>query len=69
VEKVVAFADGVDELSRVLLTDAQTSGGLLISCPRGAVGSLRAGLAEREGTGWEVGEIGAGPAGAIAVEA
>lgn len=38
--KVVAFADGVPELGRLLLNDAQTSGGLLIAVDPGKSGHL-----------------------------
>lgn len=69
VEGAVRFADGVDEVSRVLLTDAQTSGGLLISCPREDSGALRAALSARAVPSHEVGEVGGGPAGSIEIGA
>jgi len=69
VESAVQFADEVDEVSRVLLTDAQTSGGLLISCPRAHASTLRAGLARRSVPSHEVGVVGDGRAGSIAIEA
>jgi selenide,water dikinase len=69
VEPAVRFADGVDEVSRVLLTDAQTSGGLLISCPPDQVATLRAALNERGVPSHEVGVVRAGPAGSIRVDA
>jgi len=42
----VVFADEVDEVTRTLLADAQTSGGLLIAAPVGTVEGL---VAELEG--------------------
>jgi selenide,water dikinase len=33
----IALGDGVDDVSRALLTDPQTSGGLLVACDRGSV--------------------------------
>jgi selenide,water dikinase len=69
VEPAVRFADGVDEVSRVLLTDAQTSGGLLISCPPEKAGTLRARLNERRVPAHEVGLVENGPAGSIRVGA
>src|SRR5258706_1797389 len=44
VEAAVSFDGDVDEVSRALLSDAQTSGGLLISCPPSEAGTLRAAL-------------------------
>jgi selenide,water dikinase len=69
VEKAVLFADDVDEVSRVLLTDAQTSGGLLIACPASQTSSLRTALADRAVPSHEVGTAQEGPAGAIRIEA
>ena len=69
VEGAVRFDDAVDEVSRVLLTDAQTSGGLLISCPRPKAEALRTALAERAVPSHDVGEVGDGPAGSIRIEA
>jgi selenide,water dikinase len=43
----VSYDDGVPEVLRVLLNDAQTSGGLLISVPGGKAGSLMALLGEK----------------------
>ena len=43
----VSYDDGVPEVLRVLLNDAQTSGSLLISVPRQKAGSLLVLLAEK----------------------
>ncbi|MGZ4141139.1 MAG: selenide, water dikinase SelD [Actinomycetota bacterium] len=69
VDPHLRFADGVDETTRVLLTDAQTSGGMLIACPPGARERLFAGLEARGVHGWEIGVVADGAPGAIAVEA
>jgi selenide, water dikinase len=45
----VSFAPGVDEATRVLLHDAQTSGGLLLAVPAERVDALLAAL-KKEGT-------------------
>jgi selenide,water dikinase len=59
----VSFAPGVDEIARVLLTDPQTSGGLLVACAPEAVESV---LAVFRGQGFEhatrIGQFVAGPA-------
>jgi len=68
VESSIRFADDVEEVSRVILTDAQTSGGLLISCPGDKAGALRAALAERGVPAHEVGTVGEGPEGSVTVE-
>ncbi len=44
VGEATAFADGVDELTRVLLADAVTSGGLLLAVPAAQADSLVAAL-------------------------
>jgi selenide,water dikinase len=69
VEPAIHFADGVDEVTRVLLTDAQTSGGLLISCPSAQAGTLRALLSEGGVPAHEVGLVEDGAAGSIRIEA
>ena len=48
---------GVDETDRILLADAQTSGGLLIACPAGRLKDLRADLSSRGETAAEVGVV------------
>jgi selenide,water dikinase len=64
----VRFAPGVDEATRVLLHDAQTSGGLLLAVPAERADALVAAL-QREGTpaAARIGRVTAGPAGAIQV--
>jgi selenide,water dikinase len=64
----VEFAPEVDELTRILLADAQTSGGLLISVPPGKAAALRERLAAAGvNSAAEIGEIRAGTAGTIHV--
>ncbi len=64
----VEFAAGVDETTRLLLADAQTSGGLLIALPEPQVPALRSALErERAPAAALVGRVVAGPAGRIAV--
>jgi len=60
----VQLPDGFAEVDRALLTDPQTSGGLLVSCAPGAVGEVMA-VFQRHGFGTaaEIGEIGPGVAG------
>ena len=64
----VTFEERIGETERVLLTDAQTSGGLLIALPEDRVAALVAALA-REGTLSQavIGRVVAGPAGRITV--
>jgi len=64
----VTFAAGVPEPIRVLLFDAQTSGGLLIAVDPDRAGALLAAL-EREGTpaAVKIGRLARGVAGAITV--
>jgi cysteine desulfurase len=47
VEPHVRFASGVSQAARLILADAQTSGGLLISVPAGRAGALLASLRAR----------------------
>lgn len=65
----VDWAEGVGELDRLLLCDAQTSGGLLISVPEERLEKLQSVLIER---GCEfaaaIGIVGAGTPGSIFVE-
>jgi selenide,water dikinase len=59
---------GVDEVDRILLADAQTSGGLLIAVPREGVDTLVRELAQRGAPARAViGELVAGEPGAIQV--
>ena len=64
----VTFAPGVPDATRVLLCDAQTSGGLLLAVPADRAGALIAAL-EREGTPAvaRIGRLTAGTRGAITV--
>jgi selenide, water dikinase len=65
---VVEFGPGVDPVLRLLLADAQTSGGLLIAVPRDRLDALLAALArERTPAAAVIGRVVAGPAGRIAV--
>jgi selenide,water dikinase len=59
----VILADGVTPVQQMLLTDPQTSGGLLVSCDAGAVDEVLA-LFHREGftDAAVIGEMAAGPA-------
>jgi selenide, water dikinase len=56
-----------DERTRLLLADAQTSGGLLLSCPPAAVDGLLRGLRDTGHDAAAIGAIEPGPAGAITV--
>jgi len=64
----VSFAPGVDEVTRVLLHDAQTSGGLLLAVPVERVDALLTAL-KKEGTpaAARIGRVTSGSAGAIRV--
>jgi selenide,water dikinase len=65
----VTFGAGVDETTRVLLCDAQTSGGLLIAVPAAKADALLEGLKrERSPAAARIGRIVAGPPGTITVE-
>ena len=64
----VTFADGVDAATRTLLTDAQTSGGLLISVPAERGPALAEALTRRGVIGARIGDIEAGEAGRIFVD-
>jgi len=64
----VTFAPGVAETMRVLLCDAQTSGGLLLAGPADRADALLAALKqERTPAAARIGRVTAGPAGAIQV--
>ena len=65
---VVSFAAGVEQTTRVLLSDAQTSGGLLIAVAPDRVGGLVAAL-QRAGTpaAAVIGKVVPGTPGRIAV--
>jgi selenide,water dikinase len=53
----VRFAQELDEPSQMLLFDAQTSGGLLLSVPREKLDGLLASAAQVGQMFWEVGEV------------
>jgi selenide, water dikinase len=63
----VKFPDDVPERVRLILADAQTSGGLLIACPPGQSAALCAALVSAGFVGAQIGEIVAGVAGTIQV--
>jgi selenide, water dikinase len=66
----VAWDDALTELQRLLLCDAQTSGGLLIAVPVARADSLVAELvAERAPIAAIIGRVTEGPAGSITVRA
>jgi len=69
VEAHASFAPGVDEVTRILLCDAQTSGGLLVAVPPGGERTMLAEL-ERRGAPARavIGEIVEGPPGTIVVD-
>lgn len=59
----VALADGAPEWQRKLLTDPQTSGGLLIACAPEAVDAVQAAIRAEQGeAGSVIGTMEAGPA-------
>jgi selenide,water dikinase len=64
----VSLEDGVSELDFVLMADAQTSGGMLISVPEDRAGALVKSLIANETLYSEViGEVVTGDAGTIVV--
>jgi selenide,water dikinase len=68
VADAVRFDSTVDETMRLLLADAQTSGGLLIAVPAERLDALLAALGrERTPTAAVIGRVTAGPAGRIDV--
>jgi len=69
VDPWVSWAKGTTEDDRVLLADAQTSGGLVIACPPERLDDLRRELASRGEAGAEIGVVSAGKAGTISVVA
>lgn len=66
-EAVVAFAASCDEVARILLADAQTSGGLLMCVPMDRVDRLMRDLSGNVPAAAVIGSVAAGPAGHIAV--
>jgi selenide,water dikinase len=63
----VSFSDAIDETARILLADAQTSGGLLMCVAPERVDDLLAGLAGRSPVATVVGRVEEGPPGKIVV--
>ena len=60
--RIASIVEGeVSETVRVLLADAQTSGGLLIACPPGRTAELLAALEGEGDAAWVVGRVTAGP--------
>lgn len=66
-ENFVDWHEEIGELTKYTLSDAQTSGGLLISCPADKKDALLKELSDRSVHGAVVGVVFDGPAGAIAV--
>ncbi len=68
VESVVTFDAGVDDVAKLMLADAQTSGGLLIALPEAKAAALVSAL-QKEGTpaAAVIGRVVAGQAGTITV--
>jgi selenide,water dikinase len=64
----VHFADSLDEISRILLADAQTSGGLLMAVPSGSVESVVENLRGTTPTAAVIGGVVEGPPGTITVD-
>ncbi|MDH3269838.1 MAG: selenide, water dikinase SelD [Gemmatimonadota bacterium] len=64
----VSFADEVDEVTRTLLADAQTSGGLLMCVAPERLDGLLADLAGKAPAAAVIGRVVAGPAGHIDIE-
>jgi selenide,water dikinase len=63
----VTWGEGVDEATRTLLCDAQTSGGLLLCVPSEREAAMHAALAARGVNAATIGEIVAGEAGRLVV--
>ncbi len=63
----VQFAPELPERVKLILADAQTSGGLLIACPSGEAPALSAELIAAGFAGARIGQVEAGPAGTIRV--
>jgi selenide, water dikinase len=65
--RLVRWPEGIQEARRILLCDAQTSGGLLIAVAAGQVDALLSALAAQGTRGYPVGELETGDAGRITV--
>ncbi len=61
------FGDAIDEITRLLLADAQTSGGLLMAVEAGRADALLGRLAEAGVEGAPIGRVVAGRAGSVQV--
>ncbi len=59
--RYVSYADGVPDAQKLLLNDAQTSGGLLIFAPEGKKGKLVSSLEAADLLAAHIGDIVAGP--------
>ncbi len=66
-QSYTTFSPALDMTTRLLLADAQTSGGLLMACPTASSAALAEELAAAGYTGAPIGEIVPGAAGAITV--
>lgn len=64
----VRFGEGVDLVTRTLLADAQTSGGMLICVPEEGLEGLLKGLYGKTPTAAVIGEVTDAPAGSIEVD-
>jgi selenide,water dikinase len=64
----IAWADSIDAATRILLADAQTSGGLLIAVDPSRETAMIDALGRRGVTGRVIGRLEDGPAGRIVVE-
>lgn len=53
----VSFDPGIDEASRMLLFDPQTSGGLLLGLPKDKLATFKARTEELEQPAWVIGEV------------
>lgn len=62
----VSYGPAVSETTKTLLSDAQTSGGLLVSCPPQRAGAMLAALEAKGEPAAAIGEFVEGPAGTIA---
>ena len=66
-DRVVTYNDAIDEIDRLLLCDAQTSGGLLFAVEPSRFEDLLSGLAEAGVSAAAIGEFIAEPEGKIEV--
>lgn len=61
-----SYGPGVSEATKILLSDAQTSGGLLVACPPDRAREMLAALEAKGEPATTIGEFTEGPAGTIA---